>query len=274
MEYVNSALSGLFGILVYPFRGIDPVWSLAFFSLLIGVLMLIIFRFTSNQPAIAEAKRKIRAYVYELSLFKDEVGMVLSAQRSILRENMKYIKYAVKPMLFMIIPLGLILIQLDSWYGHRALEPGERAVVSVRLAPGGDVMSGVTLEAEPGVEIETPALRIPEQERIDWRIRAEEPGEHVLTFNADGQSFTRKVVVSDGGLTQLSPAAYSGGVWNILMNPGNRPIPKNPIVEEISVGYPKAEVSALGFKVHWLVIVFVLSIVFGFALKGLFGVEI
>lgn len=274
MEYVNSALSGLFGIFVYPFRGIDPVWSLTFFSLLIGVLMLVIFRYTSNQPAIAEAKRKIRAYVYELSLFKDEVGMVLAAQRSILRENMKYMKYAVKPMLFMIIPLGLILVQLDSWYGHRALEPGERAVVSVTLVPGGDVMSDVTLETEPGIEIETPALRVPEQERIDWRIRAVEPGEHTLTFNAEGESFTRKVVVGDGGITQISPAAYTGGVWNILMNPGNRPIPGNPLVEEISVGYPGAEVSALGFRVHWLVIVFVLSIVFGFALKGIFGVEI
>ncbi|MCL4243520.1 MAG: hypothetical protein KJ002_00040 [Candidatus Dadabacteria bacterium] len=274
MEYINSALSGLFGILVYPFRGMDPLWSLAFFSLLIGVLMLVIFRYTSNQPAIAEAKRKIRAYVYELSLFKDEVGMVLSAQRSILRENMKYIKYAVKPMLFMIIPLGLILVQLDSWYGHRALDPGERAVVSVRLAPGGDVMSNATLEAGPGLEIETPALRVPEQERIEWRIRAEAPGEHTLTFGVGGESFSRKVVVSDGGLMQLSPAAYTGGVWNILMNPGNRPIPDNPLVEEITVGYPEAEVSALGFKVHWLVIVFALSIVFGFALKGVFRVEI
>lgn len=274
MEYINSALNGIFAMLVYPFRTIDPLWSLAFFSLIIGVLMLIIFRYTSNQAAIGEAKRKIRAYIYELSLFKDEIGIVLSAQKNILRENMKYIKHAAKPMLFMIIPLGLILIQLDSWYGHRALRPGEQAVVSVKLVQDGDVMSNITLETGAGIEIETPPLRVSEQERIDWRIRAETPGEHVLTFNADGRSFTRKVVVSDGGIAQLSTGAYAGGVWNILLNPGNPLIPKNPLIEEIAVGYPEAEVSAFGFKIHWLVVVFALSIVFGFALKGIFRVEI
>jgi uncharacterized membrane protein (DUF106 family) len=274
MEYINAALNGIFGILLYPFRTIDPLWSLAFLSLIMGALMLVIFRYTSNQAAIGDAKRKIRAYMYELSLFKDEIGIVLSAQRNILRENMKYIKHAARPMLFMIIPLGLILIQLDSWYGHRALRPGEQAVVSVKLVPEGDVMSNVTLETGPGIDIETPPLRISEQERIDWRIRAEEPGEHELTFNAEGQSFTRKVVVSDGGIAQLSTGAYAGGAWNILMNPGSPPIPENPLIEEIAVGYPEAEVSAFGFKVHWLVIVFALSIVFGFALKGIFRVEI
>ena len=136
MEYINAALKRNFGILLYPFRTIDPLWSLAFLSLIMGALMLVIFRYTSNQAAIGDAKRKIRAYMYELSLFKDEIGIVLSAQRNILRENMKYIKHAARPMLFMIIPLAHI-DTARQLVRAQALRPGEQAVVSVKLVPEG-----------------------------------------------------------------------------------------------------------------------------------------
>jgi len=85
--------------------------------------MLLIFRYISNQKEIKETKSKIRAYIYELRLFKDELGLVLSAQKNILIQNLKYIKYALKPMIFMIIPMALNLIQLDSWYGAQATKP-------------------------------------------------------------------------------------------------------------------------------------------------------
>jgi Phosphoenolpyruvate phosphomutase len=39
-----------------------------------------------------------------------------------------------------------------------------------------------------------------------------------------------------------------------------------------SVQYPEATVSLLGWRVHWMVAFFVLSIVFAFALRGRFGV--
>lgn len=274
MQYINSAISGIFSIIIFPFRSLDPMWSLAVFSLLIGILMLIIFRYTSNQNRIRETKRKIRAHIFELSLYKDELGIVLRAQKDILIQNLKYMKYALVPMAFMIIPLGLILIQLDSWYGYRALRPDETAIVSMRIFEGKAKTSEVSLKSEGGITIETPPLRIPGQKRVDWRIKADTPGVHDLVFDVSGLNIRQKVTVSGGGLVQLSPAAYSKGLWNKLLNPGQEPLPPNPAVKEIKIGYPAATLDVMGFKLHWLVVVFILSIVFGFALKGLFRVEI
>ncbi len=276
MQSFNRAISGFFNLVITPFKTIDPIWSLALFALLIGIIMLIIFRYTSDQQKIREAKSRIRAYIFELSLFKDEIGIVLSAQKNIFVYNLRYIKYALKPMLFMMIPLALILIQLESWYGYRPLKPDESAIVSLKLRDNGLALSDITLTAGEGITVETPPLRIPDQNEIDWRIRARENGDRVLTFNVPGEQIRQKVIVSEKGLVQVSPLASASvsGFTDTLLNPALRPLPGDSPVERIRIDYPAMSIEIYKWHVHWLVIVFVLSIVFGFALKGLFGVEI
>lgn len=276
MQDFNRAISGFFNLVITPFKAMDPIWSLALFSLLIGIIMLIIFRYTSDQQKIRETKSKIRAYIFELSLFKDEIGIVLSAQKNIFIYNLKYIKYALKPMLFMMIPLVLILIQLESWYGHRPLKPDESAIVSVKLHEGGHSLSDIKLTAGDGIMVETPPLRIPDQNEIDWRIRARETGDQYLTFNVPGEEIRQKVIVSEKGLVQVSPlaSASASGFTDALLNPALRSLPGDSPVEQIRIDYPAMSIEIYKWHVHWLVIVFVLSIVFGFALKGLFRVEI
>ena len=271
---LNRYIAAIFGILVSPFRNIGPIWSLTLFSLLLGVLMLLIFRYTSDQRNIIETKSRIRAYIFELSLFKDDIGTVLSAQKNIFIYNLKYIKYALKPMLFMIIPVVVILIQLESWYGHRPLRPDETTIVSLKLRYGVDPIPDITLTAGDGIDIETPPLRIPDEREVDWRIRAVAPGAHELKFKMPGQDITRQVIVSKGGLAQISPLVSASDVKDILLNPSLKPLPDGSIVERLSIDYPANTIGIFKWHVHWLVVVFALSIVFGFALKGLFKVEI
>ncbi len=276
MKELNTAISGLFSLIITPLKNLDPIWSLALFSLVIGIIMLIIFRYTSDQQRIRETKSKIREYIFELSLFKDEIGIVLSAQKNIFIHNLKYIKYALRPVLFIMIPLALILIQLESWYGHRPLKPDESAIVSLKLREGGPALSDITLTAGEGITVETPPLRIPDQNETDWRIRAREAGDRYLTFSLPGEEIRQKVVISETGLVQVSPlaSASASGFTDTLLNPALMPLPEDSRVERIEIGYPAMSIEIYKWRVHWLIIVFVLSIAFGFALKGLFRVEI
>ena len=177
MSYLNLYLSRFFDLLMWPFQSLDPLWSLALFSLVTGIIMLLIFRYTSDQKGIKETKDLIKAYLLEIRLFKDDLRIQLSAQKNILRHNMTYMKHALKPMLFMIIPVVVILIQLDGWFGYRPLKPGESAIVSVKLS-GNDrkALSDLTVDADNGLTVETPPLRIPMENEVDWRIRAMSPG--------------------------------------------------------------------------------------------------
>ncbi|MBI3484035.1 MAG: hypothetical protein HY012_02640, partial [Acidobacteria bacterium] len=49
MTVFLSAVSRLFDGLFYPFRSASPWIPLILFSCLAGILMLLVFRFTSNQ---------------------------------------------------------------------------------------------------------------------------------------------------------------------------------------------------------------------------------
>ncbi|MBI2469814.1 MAG: hypothetical protein HYV59_01030 [Planctomycetes bacterium] len=236
--------------------------------------MLVIFRYTSNQKEIKEAKDKIRAYLFEIRLFKDDLGIQLSAQKNILIHNLRYMKHALKPMLFMIIPVVIILIQLDGWFGYRPLKVGESAIVSVNFSDGqANALPEVSIQTDKGIIVETPPLRIPTQKEASWRVRANEIGEHDLRFNVSGSTFDKSIIVSDGQLKRVSRVVASG-FWDNFLNPGEQPLAKNSLMKKIEINYPSRSIEIFGWGIHWLVAFFILSIVFGFAFKGLLKVEI
>jgi hypothetical protein len=93
-------------------------------------------------------------------------------------------------------------------------------------------------------------------------------------FNVSDQEFQKKAIVADTGFARISPTVSTPSFWGNLLNPGQKPLAKGSIVKEISIDYKRNSISVYKWKVDWLVIIFVLSIIFAFALKGLFKVEI
>jgi uncharacterized membrane protein (DUF106 family) len=269
---VNFLFGRMFDLLFFPFRNMNPWVAMILVSLLTGLLMLWIYKYTSNQQGIKSVKDKIKAHLLELRLYKDNFQATLQAQKKILAYNMKYMFYALKPMLVMIIPIVLMLIQMDLWFGYR-LMPGESVLLKVKLDRG-PLQTDLTLQAPSGVEIETPALRIDQEKEIDWRVKGNREGEYQLAFTVNNQTFTKQLVVSQKPLVKISPARVRSGFLDRLLDPGEPPIPPGLPVSRVEVVYPGQEMNLFGWSVHWLVAFFILSIVFGFGLKGFFGVEV
>ena len=273
---VQSVWGAAFGAFFWPFRALGPWAAMAAVSLLTGLLMLFIFKKTSNQAGILRTKNLIKAHLLEIRLFKNDFGQTMRSQGRILLANGRYLGYAVKPMLVMLVPIMLLLLQLDVWYGARSLYPGESALVKVTLDGSATPLhTPLTIEAPPGLSVETPALRIEEEREIDWRIRADRAGLYALKFATDGGSFTKTVAVGQAPLkTKIVPLRVRSGGWDALNHPGESLLPSSLPVLSVEVAYPPARLSLFGWRMHWLVAYFLLSIVFGFALKGVFKVEI
>lgn len=275
MNAVNAGLSGLFDLLLSPLRSLNPWIPMAVVSLLTGFLMLFIYRKVSNQDGIARVKNRIKAHLLELRLFKNDLGVSLRAQGRILAANLKYIGYAFKPLLVMIVPVMLILIQLNDWFGSRPLAVGESALVKARLAEGfSPIETDLRLEAPGGLVLEAGPLRIEENREVDWRIRAEAPGVHELVLRWGAGSAVKKVVAGDARLARISTARVRSDVWREISHPGERSLPGDGPLTTVEVRYPERRLDLFGTGVHWLVAYFVLSLVLGFAFKGLFKVTI
>jgi uncharacterized membrane protein (DUF106 family) len=275
MWYLNSFLNSFFDLLLISFQSLNPFWSVCIFSFLTGFFMLLIFRYTSNQEGIGQVKDRIKAHLFEFRLYKDDFGILLSAQKNILLYTVKYMKHLVKPVLFMILPVAIILIQLEGWFGYIPLKLGESTVVSVKIArEGAELLSNISIRAEKGLTVETPPLRIPLEREVAWRVRADELGEHKLIFNAAGHTLQKRVIVNDGRLARVSPRVVDSSLWASFLNPGEGPIAEVSFIKRIEVDYRPRPIEIFGWEIHWLLAFFILSIVFGYAFKGFLKVEI
>lgn len=275
MNILNSVLNKLFEILFFPFQNLNPWFGMLFISLLTGLLMLYIFKLTSDQEGIKKAKNKIKAHLLELRLYKDDFRTSFKAQGNIILSNLKYMKYSLKPLLVMIIPIILILIHSNFWFGYDSLETEEQALLKIILSEEYIPQEfDVQIKTHDSIKIETPPLRINEKNEIDWRFSATKKGVHELQIQAGGNSISKPVSVEQKPLSQISPVKKRKGFLNQLLYPAEKPINNNSLIKSVEITYPSSGLYLLGIKIHWIIAFFVLSIIFGFSLKGLFGVEI
>lgn len=284
MWLVNAVLGRVFDLLLYPFRALPPLAGLAFVSLLTAVGMLIVFRATSDQARIAAVKRSIHAALFEIRLFNDDLGAILRAQLEILRHNLTYLKLSLVPMLWMIVPLVLIVAQLQFSYGYGGLDRGRPVLVKAQLKEralaGRDAAGGVSaappdlaLDAPAGIRVETPAVWLPGLKEAIWRIAPERDGEYELRIRVGDETATKTVRVSDA-IVRRSPLRPEPGFVNELLYPAEPSLPDESALKSIAVGYPERAVRVFGWEIHWMIVFFVLSIAFAFALRNRFGVTL
>ena len=64
MSFVNAVLRHVLDLLLAPFAGLPPIVSLVVVSLPTAILMLVVFKHTSDQAALAAVKRNIHAGLF------------------------------------------------------------------------------------------------------------------------------------------------------------------------------------------------------------------
>jgi hypothetical protein len=265
MSAANSIIVALLDIALSPFRDVSPLAGLAVVSAAAAMLMLLVVRATSNQTRLAAVKRSIQACVFEVRLFGDDARAIFRALGEMLRHNLTYLRLSLVPLLWMALPFGFLLVHLDGYYGVGELMPGRQVLVKVRMA--GAASSAPELMAPDGVRIETPAVWIPSLREAVWRVVVERPGSYELNITTGSATVTKQLSAMSG-IVRRSPVRPDGRIFEQLRFPAERPLPGNSGIESVTVTYPSREISVLGWDVHWLVVFFMLSMAFAFALRS------
>ena len=276
MTIINSIFNSIFDIFFYPFNSVNPVYGLGAISLLTTLMVLPIFRYLSDQEGIKRTRDRITGHLLEVRLFNDDLRIFFAAQKNILKYNLIYMGYMLKPLLFMIIPVMVIIVQTEVRYSHRTLSPGETVVVKVKQDAGRPIPekgSDVILTVPEGLRLETPPLRFEEGAETYWKIKAEREGEFDLAFHILDREVKRRVVVKDE-ITRISRLMLKNGILNSFFHPGEPPLPENTNIQSIEVKYPSMKISVFGWGIHWLLIFFGLTLAFGFVLMKPFKVKL
>lgn len=273
MDLFNTVISAIFNLLFAPFKE-APVWGMVVVSIVTGIVMLYVYKITSDQARIKRAKNLVKAHFLAIRLYRDDLSLMLDTMKNILASNGYYIKQSIRPMLFLILPVGLILIQVGTRYEYRPLKPGETTLVTVRLNGYGsfDRLRQVELLLPEGVVMEAPPVRIEQLQEVTWRVRAEATGEHDLRVRV-GEQTVRKGLLVLNAVTPVSVEIASDSFLTTLLNPSEASLSDASPVRSVGIGYPKRDFEFLGANLHWLIPFLVLSILAGFAFKRLMGVE-
>ena len=273
VNFVNQLLTPLFDLACWPFRLLSPIWAITVISLVSGVAMVWLFGRVSDQPSIKVLREQIRGNLIGVRLFQSDLGVVMRLQRRIFGDTMRYMRHALVPMVVLLVPVLLIMTQLNLRFASRPVAPGEQVLVKAFVRNAGSLDEAVTLETTDGIAVETPGVRVPATREVAWRVRALAPGQHQMTVRV-GDEFIELHLVAGEKWGPIPQRRTGRGMVDTLLYPGEPPIPATHSVEAVEIAYPGLEMKVFGWTVHWLVAFFVLSMGFGFAFKDLLGVEV
>lgn len=270
MSYVFHYLAIAFDWLMAPLYRLHPWVGMIAISVITTVFVLIVYKYTSNQAAILRAKDRIKAHLMAMSLYKDSLRIIGASVVSIFWMNLRYLALNIVPLLFMILPVSLVMANLDGWFGYAPLEVGEHALLVLELDPDDCMRDDLRLTTSSGVVVDAPPVRVPSKGEITWRIRPVSEGRHEVNVELGEKKIVEQIYV--GGVSErLSVKRGSGDLLESFLYPG-KPIPTESGVRSLRLTYSTAEMNAFGWELHWVYVYLILTLVLAFASKGLFKV--
>ena len=270
MIAMNRALTGFFDVALAPFDYLPAFVGLAVLALVTAIAVLLMFKWTSDQPRLTAAKRAMQAAIFEMRLFNDDLVLLFRAQADVLRHTLSYLRFSLAPTLWLLLPMLALLLHMEFRFGYSGLTAGDAVLLRAGVA---DTTRPVTLEAPAGITVETAAVYLPSEGEVVWRITPRATGTYELRVHAGGDVFTKTLVVSDA-VARRSPVRPGTGFIKRLLNPSEPPLPDAGGLTSITVAYPERPFTFAGWNIGWSGVYLLLTLAFAFALKGAFGVTL
>ncbi len=273
VTWLNVAADSIGNAVLAPLRVLPGWLSATLVAVVTGVLLLVVFKYTSNQRAIKRVRDDLDANLLALKLFKESTRVTLVAQGRMVVGAFRLMVLALVPMLVMALPVTLLLGQLALWYQARPLHVGEDAVLTLEL--GGDPNAPwpeVRLRPMDAVAVAVGPVRVRSKREICWTLQGREPGLHHLVFDVDGQAVDKEIAVGDGFLPVS--VARPGWSWDeILLNPAESPFRPDSPVRSVAIDYPSRSSWTCGTD-SWVVYWFAISMVAALCFRRVLNVKV
>ena len=236
----------IFNILLLPFGSLHPLWGLMWISALAGILMILVFKWTSNQQAISELRRKMGSRALGMLLYLESPPTVLKLALGLITDNFIYLWHLLKPMLVIAVPFILIAAQLDARYG--------------KLPPSSDHPSTLIMRWEDSIpsgefvpdrgEIISPVVTVADSLEQSFSFTGENGVFAIdhLGILAGSEGNSGSVVVR---------GAEKSGITRTFFRPWNTPV--NSEIKSIQVSLESTSFNILGGRWSWFAVFIVFS---------------
>jgi uncharacterized membrane protein (DUF106 family) len=252
----------------------SPLSIVIIVSVVVGLLMIVLFGYTSDQKAIGIAKDQLKAHLLAVRLYRDQLHVVMGSYGKVLGGTGRYLKLAFKPLLYVIIPITLLIVQLDRYLGLTAIQTNTPFLLTVRVNTP-EALDSVSIDLPTEIAPSAPPVHVTADNEVIWRLVAAKEGSYEVKVGAGGDSLVKTVRVSPE-LTRVSPERLRDHFWERMFSSGESALPENSKVESIAVDYPERNIplGIAGYEMNWIWLFFILSMIAGFIFKELLGIEV
>jgi uncharacterized membrane protein (DUF106 family) len=250
----------------------SPLAIVVVLSLVVGLVMVVLFGYTSDQKAIGIAKDQLKAHLLAVRLYRDQIPVVMGSYGKILRGTGRYLKLAFKPLLYVIVPITLLMVQVDRYLGSIPI-PTDAAFLLTAHFAGSDGLNDVTLDLPPEITMTAPPVHIPASNEMVWRLVGSKDGKYEARIVLANQSAAKAVCVGSD-LPRISTVRLRGHFWGRMFSSAEPALPENSPIESIAINYPDRNIDVAGYGINWIWLFFILSMVAGFVFKELLGIKI
>jgi hypothetical protein len=263
--WLNTLANALGRVMLVPIAVLPGWLSATLIAVVCGVVLLVVFKYTSFQGAIKSVRNDMKAHLLALKLFRDNMPVVFRAQGRIFSGAFLGVLLAILPVAVMLVPVSLILGQIALWYQARPLHVGEERVLTMKLnGDAGSPLPNVRLEPTEAVKISAGPVRVPSKHEICWNIKAAQNGTHRLAFLVNDQRVDKELAVGDGFM-RVSTQRPGWNWVDVLLNPSEQPFPTDAVVRSIEIDYPQRNSWTSGsdwWVYYWFAVSFISALCF------------
>jgi hypothetical protein len=259
-------------MIVKPLSKWPAIWGILFFSILTGLVLLILFKHISNQKGIATAKSRISAHLLEILLYRNDVKRSFTALLNLLQYNLKYLGYAFKPLLIISPVMFILYIQFSSLYVYRPVQVGEQIIITISCRAAVP-LENVQLSENEGFKIKSSPLRLLKEQQIQWKIEALREGISELTFRWNDEKVDKRLVIGQS-IVPLAAQRVSVHNLNTILHIAESSLPEKSFLKNVSIAYPRRVFPLFGWRLSWFTWFIVVTLLTGFSFKNILGVNV
>ncbi len=271
-----SLLNRGFDSLTACFAGFNPVLALVVISIGSAFVLLSVFKRFSNQEMIQLHKAVVFGNFLEIAIYRDQFRRIMICLWRVLKHNCLYIRYFIPPILIMMIPMGIICLQLEYRLGYEPIKVGQSFIIEARLNDK-TALDKAQISTSGNIDLETPALHDVKDDLVFWRaIIKKSASRSFVRISLPGHgSIIKGIAVAGAPLPpRFTPEKNRGQTFADLISSGESSIPASSLLSSIRVDYPAARYSLLNLRLSPIVYFFVLTLFCGLILKPILKVQI
>ena len=276
MSFLNRIATTVFDWTLGPMASLSPLLALLVWSALVGALMAVTFRFTSNQRALRAAAARVRANLLAIKLFQHDLGVTMRCQLGLLGAIVVRLWHSLPPLLVMIVPLALMLAQLGLRFEHTPAPSGEPTVVQLCLSPRAwQRHRDVSIQVPPGVRVETAPLRDDREHAVYWRVSSSASRPFAVRWQLDDRVVEKRIDVAaePDTLTPVSVQRPGASWFDQLLHPAEPPFAARSPVEAVIVHHARRTTPIFGLDIPWWLTFLITSCASAWLLRPLMRVQ-